>query len=96
MTFVISRKHWVLFAVLLLTQVLGFSMTSIRYHALGGTAGEFPLPGLLVKMIDPFGWITLALWIASPAFLTSLIIVNLFEAVLPRGSGPSNPHEPRI
>ncbi len=64
MTVVWQRRHWVLFGILLACEVLGLSLSASR--------AAIPVAPLL--------WLLLAVWIIGSAFLTTLIVIALFDA----------------
>jgi hypothetical protein len=77
MTITWTRKHWVVFAVLLLCQAVGFWGLT-RAGAIDVRADGFALRA-------HFGWLFLPGYIFGSAF-TALILVSLYESVVPKGT----------
>ena len=72
MTFNWERRHWIVFVVLLACQVFGLWTTASR--------------GALAMSRDTMrlALVSLPAWVIGSAFLTTLIVVRLFDVVYPK------------
>ncbi len=72
MTFNWQRRHWVVFAVLLMCQALGLWVSAGR-GALAISRDTLRVPLLYVPV-----------WVIGSAFLTTLVVVSFFDVVFPK------------
>jgi cytochrome b561 len=83
MTLNIRRTHWIIFALLLVTQVVGIVVTATRMT--DGGKMQWMYFGFFAVPKNMFGLFTLGGMLISQCLVTALIIVSLFD-VLGRAS----------
>jgi len=79
----VSRKHWAVFGLVLAVQILAVWGTAARIRMVGGP--QYLMVGGDVVVLRPrhwFAWETLAILIASSAFVESLILSEASYSVL--------------
>ena len=79
MTVNVGRKHWIVFGILLATQVFGMWATAHRNPM--NVNPDWIYFGLFAVPKHFFGWMIAAEMTVSLCFVTALIIVNLWDAV---------------
>jgi hypothetical protein len=83
----VSRKHWVVFGLVLAVQIFAVWASAARMRLVWGPQYLVVAGGVVVlRPKHWFGWETLAILIASSAFVEALIIVNLWETLVERTS----------
>ena len=79
MTITWKRRHWVVFATLLLCQIVG-AWALIRAGAI-----EVRADGFALRAPIHLGWLFLLGYVMGSALLTTLIVVPLYDTVFPKG-----------
>jgi hypothetical protein len=79
MTLCTGRRHWIVFSVLLTTQVFGLWLTAHRNPMNVGS--DWTYFALFAVAKTPFGWIIAAGMVICMCFVTALIMVTLWDTV---------------